>query len=251
MRALPDFIVIGGQKCGTTSLYEYLRQHPGISSNITDKEVHFFDEKFHRGINWYRSNFPIKQQGQLYFEASPYYIFHPLAPERVHQVLPNIKLIAILRNPTERAFSHYQHQVRTGREDLDFEQALQQEAQRLQGEDEKIIKSGRYKSFNHRKYSYIARGHYLLQLQRWLHFFDREQLMILTMEAFLQEPQRWLDAIFKFLGVEPIKISTKEKHNLGGYTSKMSPELKIRLDEIFAEGNDQLAEWLGRELKWE
>ncbi|MFO7955055.1 sulfotransferase family protein [Thioalkalivibrio sp.] len=135
-RGLPDFIIIGAQKSGTTSLYAYLSQHPQLFPSST-KEVHFFDggldpsvDTFKKGMPWYRAHFPLRKNmgaNQRTFEASPLYIFNPLAPERIANVVPNVKIIALLRNPTERAISHFFHERRRGREPLAIDEALEKE----------------------------------------------------------------------------------------------------------------------------
>src|SRR2546423_13513556 len=118
IRIIPDFLIIGGQKCGTTSLYYYLIEHPNIAPAVR-KQMHFFDNRFKKGFGWYKSNFPtifskwyktfLHKQKFVSGEATPYYLFHPLAASRVHQFLPDVKLIVLLRNPVNRAYSHYNH----------------------------------------------------------------------------------------------------------------------------------------------
>src|SRR5215208_8528317 len=121
LRPLPDFLILGAQKAGTTALYAYLRWHPQITGP-SFKEVSFFDRHYARGERWYRAHLPMRRSS-IVGEASPSYLFHPLAPERVAQMLPNARLVALLRNPVDRAFSHYQHEVALGREPLSFEAA--------------------------------------------------------------------------------------------------------------------------------
>ena len=231
-RPLPDFLIIGTQKGGTTSLYEYLKAHPALQSNITAKEVHFFDEQYDKGLAWYRSNFPKKKNGILYYEASPYYIFHPLAPQRIAHDLPNVKVIALLRNPIDRAYSSYQHQVRAGRESLSFEEAVNREAERLEGEEEKIIADPNYLSFNHRKFSYVARGKYIDQLKNWERHVRKNQMLILESEAFWRDPDNTFREIFAFLGVDPVAVPTAKKHNTGNYKSSMDPAIREKLTAL-------------------
>lgn len=249
-RPLPDFLIIGTQKGGTTSLYEYLKAHAVLQSNITAKEVHFFDEQYDKGEAWYRSNFPKKKADRLYYEASPYYIIHPLAPQRIAQKLPDVKLIALLRNPIDRAYSSYQHQVRAGREELSFEEAIAHEAERLAGEKEKIIADPAYNSYAYRKYSYIERGKYIDQIQNWHRFFKKEQLLILSSEAFWSDPEGAFKEIFDFLGVEAVEIKAAKKHNTGNYKSKMDPDLRKKLHELYRPYNDKLFEYLGKKFDW-
>src|SRR6187200_1451927 len=137
-RPLPDFLVIGAQKAGTTALYAYLRWHPGITGPSW-KEVSFFDRHWWRGEAWYRGQFPLRAGGRLVGEASPSYLFHPLAPERARSLVPDAKLIALVRNPVDRAYSQYQHAVALGREPLSFEDALAAEDERLVGEVERLL----------------------------------------------------------------------------------------------------------------
>ena len=142
-RALPDFVILGAQKAGTTSLYAYLCAHPDVRA-AARKEVHYFDLNYARGATWYRSMFPLaaglareRRGGRrvLVGEASPYYLFYPLAAERAGAVVPSAQLIVLLRDPVERAWSHYRHEVKAGREPLEFEAALAAEPTRLAGAD--------------------------------------------------------------------------------------------------------------------
>ncbi|HET7626188.1 MAG TPA: sulfotransferase [Verrucomicrobiae bacterium] len=164
----PTFIIVGAQKAGTTSLYHLLYRHPRIKP-AKKKELHYFDNNYFRDQSWYESMFPL---ARLFFgapskvakpitgEASPYYLFHPSAVSRMARTLPDAKLIVLLRNPVERAYSHYQHQVRSRTENLSFEDALASEKERIQGEAEKLLKDDRFRSAKHRRYSYLSRGIY-------------------------------------------------------------------------------------------
>ncbi|MFN8451844.1 MAG: sulfotransferase [Anaerolineae bacterium] len=129
-RLEPQFAIIGGQKCGTTSLYAYLLQHPRVVSLF--KEVHFFDNNYYKGRRWYRAQFPLagapSEDALITFDASPYYLFHPAAPQRVAALYPDMKLIALLRNPVDRAYSHYSHNRQSTAEKLSFEDAIRAEA---------------------------------------------------------------------------------------------------------------------------
>src|SRR5439155_17110919 len=186
-RPLPDFLIIGAQKAGTTAHYSYLRQHPAVAGPPW-KEVSFFDRHFSRGEAWYRGNFPnaLRARG-LVGEASPSYLFHPLAPERVDALLPDAKLIALVLTPVDRAFSQYQSEVALGREPLSFEDALAAEDERLRGEEERLRADPGYFSHAWWNYTYRARGRYAEQVERWLAAFRREQLLILPSEELLLE----------------------------------------------------------------
>src|SRR5439155_3447898 len=148
IRMLPDYLIIGAQRAGTTSLYLYLTQHPCVAPVVIGKGVHYFDVDFAKGPGWYRGHFPVaarrylsrvgRDRPLITGEGSPYYLFHPLVPERVAALLPEARLIALLRDPVERAYSHYQHFVERGIETLTFEQALEAEPERLKGEVERL-----------------------------------------------------------------------------------------------------------------
>ena len=247
-RPLPDFLVIGAQKAGTTALYAYLRWHPGITGPSW-KEVSFFDRHWWRGERWYRGHFPLRAGQRLVGEASPSYLFHPLAPERARSLLPDVRLVALLRDPVARAYSQYQHEVALGREPLSFEDALAAEEDRTRGEVERLIAAPRAFSRAWWDHTYVARGRYAEQLERWLAVFDRAQLLVVRTEDLSERPAETYAEILGFLGAAP--------HELGSYPrvfereyAPMRPETRDALAARFEEPNRRLEELLGRELGW-
>jgi hypothetical protein len=247
-RPLPDFLVIGAQKAGTTALYAYLRWHPGITGPSW-KEVSFFDRHWWRGEAWYRGQFPMRRGGRLVGEASPSYLFHPLAPARVRELVPDVRLVALLRDPVDRAYSHYQHEVALGREPLSFEDGLAAEKQRTRGETERILADPRAFSRAWWDHTYVARGRYAEQLERWLAAFPREQLLVVRTEDLGERPAETYASILAFLGAA--------RHELEGYPrvferayEPMRPETRSTLAATFAEPNRRLEELLGRDLGW-
>ena len=173
-RPLPGFVILGAQKAGTTSLHEYLCEHP-LASSSTVKEVHYFDLAYERGPAWYRAHFQIPRRAdEIAGEASPYYLFHPLVPARVARDLPEARLIVLLRNPIERAYSHHNHERALGFEKLGFVEAIECEPERLRGEEERLAGERGYRSFAHQHHGYLARGRYADQLERWLAHVERE-----------------------------------------------------------------------------
>ena len=250
LRPLPDFLIIGAQKAGTTALYAYLRRHPQITGPSW-KEVSFFDRHYTRGEAWYRGNFPnaLRTRG-LVGEASPSYLFHPLAPERVAALVPEAKLIALVRNPVDRAFSQYQHEVALGREPLSFEDALEAEGERLSGEVERMLADPAYFSRPWWDYTYRGRGRYAEQLDRWLAVFAREQLLVVPSEDLLAEPEQTHARVLEFLGAPPHRLDAYPRVFERQYEA-MRPETRERLAAEFAEPNRQLYELLGRNLGWE
>jgi len=258
LRLMPDFLVIGAARSGTTSLYRYLAHHPVIAP-ASMKEIHYFSIHHWRGIEWYKAHFPTAitrgirtWQGGVRSqtgEATPYYLFHPLAAERIAEALPNIKLVVLLRNPIERAFSHYLHEVDLGVEELPFEQAIDEEQRRLDGEVERIASDPRYAGFRYQHFSYLSRGIYCDQLVQWFSFFSREQFLILESERFWADPKASHAAVLRFLGLPAISLTTYPQHNKSE-PSKMNSRTKERLLEYFTPHNERLYTLLGNELGW-
>jgi hypothetical protein len=261
-RVLPDFLIIGTQRGGTTSLYRYLAQHPAVAPTLVSKGVHYFDVHYERPFSWYRGHFvprPYRairerQIGErvLTGEASPYYLFHPLAPSRVAEALPNAKLIAILRDPVTRAFSQFRHEVDGGYEDMPtFEGAIDAEPGRLAGEIERLKSEPGYASFHHEHHSYLARGLYVEQLRAWLSLFAREQLLVIESERLCGEPDVVYGEVLTFLGLPQRPLRSHPTYNTSRRSEPMRPETRVRLAEYFMGPSRELAELLGRDPGWE
>ena len=255
-RALPSFLIIGAQKCGTTSLYDYLTEHPQLWDAYI-KEVHFFDgglnpaiDDFEKGESWYRANFPFKdamEEQEHTFEASPLYLFNPLAPQRIHGLIPNTRLIAILRNPTERAISHYFHEKRHHREPLDIADAMDAEEKRLAPK----LKNKDYKSETFIHLSYKSRGLYLEQLERFLDYFPRENLLVLESETFFQDPKATLHQVCKFVDIDPnYQFKNLKPRNIAPNRVKVTAEVYNYLDSYFEPHNQRLYDFLGEKYTW-
>lgn len=259
LRLLPDYLIIGAQRAGTTSLHRYLIQHPGVRTTLRSKGVHFFDTAYGRGMSWYASRFPTKLTAWYVArrhgvelrtgEASPYYLFHPHVPARVAEHLPQVKLIALLRDPVGRAYSHYQHEVARGFETLSFEEAIEAEPARLTGEAERMLAEPLYNSFAHQHHSYLARGRYLEQLERWRARFDDRQLLVLSSERFFAEPERTFRRVLDFLELPAFTPDAFEKHNGYDYR-KLGTDVHRRLADHFREPNQRLYASLGDDFGW-
>jgi hypothetical protein len=258
LRPLPDFLIIGAQKAGTTALYAYLRWHPEITGP-SFKEVSFFDRHYARGESWYRAHLPARPR-QWFIksrygkwprvgEASPSYLFHPLAPERVAAMVPDARLIAILRNPIDRALSHYHHEVALGREQLSFDEAIDREEERMEGELERMVREPSYFSHAWWNYTYLARGRYAEQLERWFAVFPREQLLVLFSEELRDQPNATYARTLDFLGAPRRDLHSYPRIFEQDY-APMNPATRARLDRYFAEPNRRLAALLGRDLPW-
>lgn len=247
----PDFIIIGAGKSGTTSLYKYLIQHPRVAPAAT-KQVDFFHRWFDRGTGWYLEQFPTdRAEGVVTGEASPYYMFHPHVPRRIRAFRPEIKLVAVLRNPVDRTYSHYQHQVRGRYETLSFEEALTAEEQRLASEVPKLMEDETYYSKVHRRLSYKARSRYADQLEAWFSLFPREQTLILHSEALFAEPASVLDQVASFLGVSPVRLDSYNRYMAGSYWRPMSGATRRTLIDYFRPYNQRLYELLDVTYPWD
>ena len=259
-RALPDFLIIGAAKSATTTLYAYLEQSPHVAWSLR-KEAFYFNQTFHWGLNWYRAFFPLKSAiarqarkagGTVGTgEGSPDYLFHPHAARRVRETLPNTKLVAILRNPVDRAYSFYKHQIMRTNEPLSFEEAVNAEEGRLQGEYERMERDERYASFNRQHYSYKARGCYMDQLDRWLEYFPREQLLVQITDDLHRDPQRVVSELTDFLNLPPIEVQVPKRTHVGVRLDPMEAKVRSSLVQYFKPHNERLEAFLGRDLNWD
>jgi hypothetical protein len=257
-RSLPEFVIVGGQRCGTTSLYQYLIEHPAVGA-ATTKEVHYFDVNYERGIDWYRGHFPTsaylravaRRTGMRATtgEASPYYLFHPRAPYRLADMLPDARLIVMLRDPVSRLISHYHHEVALGHEDLPLDRAIEVEIERMDGEEERIVRDPRYRSYAHQHHSYFARGIYADQLDRWFAVFPRERFLIVESRRFFRDPTEELDRVLEHLGLPPERRVDFEAHNARAYVP-IDDDLRATLYERYVPHNERLYSLLGEDLGW-
>jgi hypothetical protein len=235
--ALPGFLVIGGQRCGTTSLHSYLAVHPQVRA-ATGKELQYFSLHYGRGERWYRGHFPPSSPGMVSFEASPLYLFHPLAAERAAATLPSARYVALLRDPVERAWSHYLHTRSYGQEPLDFAAALAAEESRLATPD------------GWRRYSYAARGRYAEQLSRWLAYVPRERLHVIRSEDLYADPAAVYGGVLEFLGLDPFTPAEFAVHTRRADRSGLPSGVARSLREYFTPHNDRLADLLGWSRTW-
>jgi len=253
LRVMPDFLIIGAMKGGTTSLFNYLVQHPLIYPPFR-KEIKFFDCNYTNGLSWYQSHFPLKAKFNsdhaVTGEATPYYIFHPVAPQRIVHDLPGVKIIVLLRNPVDRAYSHYQHMVRARHERLSFEAAIREEEKRLAGEVEKISQDPNYPTARHIRYSYISRGRYAEQLKVWLDLLPREQILILDTNELSTHTSAIYKQTLDFLGLPAWEPRNFRNLKVGSYEELNSQTRKELLD-YFRPYNEQLYTLLGRKFDWD
>ena len=257
-RVLQDWLIIGAQKGGTSSLFFYLQHHPeiGFAQEIT-KEVLYIDWHHQNYLNWYRAHFPLKLSYKLSKvrstgEATPEYLFHPLAPVRISKTLPNAKVIIILRDPIARAYSQWKMSIRHGHETLDFIDAIDAEEDRLGQEREDLKAQGDEYSWHSPLawFSYLSRGRYAEQIEHWLKFFPKENILILRSEDMFSDPNGVLFKTTQFLGLQDFKKIDLEPMNTGGYKNKMSPEIYKRLTAYFEPYNQDLLQYIDWDPKW-
>ena len=234
LRLRPSFLIIGAQRSGTTSLYRCLAGHPRILPALR-KEIHYFDFQYAKGRAWYLAHFPIPTHpgANMTGEASPYYMAHPLAPRRVKRTNPAMKLIAVLRNPIDRAYSQYQQQRRLGTETLSFEDAVQAEPERLAVDRHLLAAPPDFFSFNHRHFSYLDRGRYGHYLTQWLEHFPGRQLLILDAEALFADANRTANAAFAFLGLAKHRLDQPTAFPKRDYEPLRGP-MRDRLQQYYA-----------------
>ena len=259
LRMLPDFLIIGAQKSGTTSLYNHLIQHPGVGTAF-EKEVRYFNDHYEEGVNWYRAHFPLqmhanrmtRRHGSRYLtgEGEPSYLPNPKAPERVLDLVPDVKLIVMLRNPVDRAFSHYHHRFVRDREARSFEEVCNTDKETLKDGWDKMP-TGDYIRLGHAHYSYLPRGFYYEQLKTWFGVFPREQFLLIRAEDFFAETQAIFDEVLDFLALPPHALEQRKKHNVGKYSATLSDAMRQDLSNYFRPHNQQLYDFIGRDLSWD
>jgi len=258
LRLQPTFLMIGMQRCGTTSLFRAITAHPQVVHAPFHKGVNYFDLNYHRGAEWYRGHFPVMEIARrrtagygepVAFEASGYYLYHPFAIERIAGDMPGVKLVAMLRDPVERAFSAYKHEYARGFEWETFEQALKLEDDRLIGEIDRMRADPSYESFPHRHHSYRHRGHYADQLERVFAHFPRSQVHIIESEAFFDKPAAEYQRLLEFLGLRPWEPASFDRHNARP-GAPMAAETRRMLEQHYQPHNERLADLLGRSPQW-
>ncbi len=258
-RMLPGFLIVGAQRCGTTSMYRTLSQHPAILKAVLHKGVHYFDTGYDHDLAWYQGHFPLLAwaalarratgEAPLTFESSPYYMFHPLAAQRISRDLPGVRLLVLTRDPVERAYSAHAHELARGFETEPFERALELEDQRLAGQAEKIVSQPGYQSHSHQHHGYRVRGHYADQLERLAEVFGRDRVHVVDSGMFFTDPERVYDSVLEFLGLRHHGYPVFERHNARP-RAPMPETLRATLSDHFLPYDERLAQWLGQPPSW-
>jgi ubiquinone/menaquinone biosynthesis C-methylase UbiE len=258
LHSKPTYLIIGAAKCGTSSLHEYLMQNPCVGRVLT-KQLHFYDLYYNRGMAWYKVCLPfvwekfyvknILKKNYATGEATAHYLNHPTSPKRVAETLPNVKIIVMLRNPIDRAYSHYQMEFNNGNEELSFEDAIDIEPDRINGEIEKIATDETYLSKNYPHRAYLNGSMYAEQLKRWFEYFPKEQFHFVKTEDFNENPSRIYNDVLKFLDLPNYELSEYKKFRERKY-EKMNPETRSKLSSFFKSYNEELYSLTGIDFKW-
>ncbi|MEZ5382695.1 MAG: sulfotransferase [Microthrixaceae bacterium] len=260
-RPPPELLIVGAKRGGTTSLWQYLSEHPGLLGQFptpNSKGTYFLSEEWHRGERWWRSHFASRRvrtraQARLGYapvagESSPYDLYHPLAPQRAAQVAPDALIVAVLRHPVDRAFSHWKER-RRHTETLEFADAIDAEAERIAGEAERIVADPSYVSFPHRHQSYLDQGRYAPMLERWFAAYGRDGVLVETAEAFYADPQALVDSVTDRLGLPRRAVADTSPRN-DAPSDPMSADLRARLTAELAPDIAAVEQLLGRDTGW-
>jgi hypothetical protein len=262
----PTFLIMGAQKAGTTSLYDAITRHPMVG-RASKKEVHFFDRYYDRGMAWYYDQFPIASHQSHVGEATPVYMYDAEVRDLIASHLPYVKIIITLRDPVSRAYSHFWHSHRYGREELaSFEEAVEAEPERL------AVSGPRQRSF----WSYVDRGRYIDQLEALEKLFGRDSICVVTLEETKKDPEAEISKALRHLRLDPDLVTAFELPQANSYSPlrpkelralkqrgveppkpegspypPMAEETRERLRLMFADSDARLMTWLGRtSLPW-
>lgn len=259
-RIRPDFLIVGAQRCGTTTMFKTLVQHPDVVRPALRKGIHYFDKSYWRGERWYRGHFPLvltthlraggrRGHRVLTGESSPYYMFHPLARQRLAADLPGVKILVLLRDPVVRAYSAHSHERARGFEHLGFEDALDAEPGRIAGERERLMSEPGSDSLHWQHHAYVTRGQYVEQVRALERLVGRDRMCVVDSGDFFADPEPVFDQVRSFLGLAHCPDITFEKHN-ARQRSPMSDGLRARLEAHFEPYDTELAQWWGHTPSW-
>jgi len=239
-RSLPDFLVVGGVRCGTSSFFNWIATHPDVRG-ASRKEVHFFDYNYDRGAGWYRSFFPGRTAHGVSFEASPSYLAHPSASTRAHDLVPDARIIAILRDPVDRAWSHYRFRRASGHEIRTFAAAM--------GDELSVDDAGPAGGFSaERTVPYLVGGRYADQLPVWIDAFGNDRVLVIDATAMFERPTEVQAEVQNFIGVSHLDIPL-ERLNLSP-PEPLDEQTKSELQDYFEPHNVRLADLVEAPIGW-
>lgn len=254
IRQLPNFMIMGTQKGGTTFLFHHLCQHPDICEP-KEKEIHFFNQRAHEPIENYKHLFPSKidkilNPNLIAGEATPCYMIYPQVPALVHKHNPDTKIIVLLKNPIERAFSNYKHNVSMKREWYSFEDALKHEEVRTNLEYIDIFTSRKDAIKNYSNFSYKRKGIYAEQLGWIFRHFDRNQVLVVQSEELFAKPKETIKTVTDFLGTTPLSLSEYPAKHVSTLNMAINPDTRDYLREFYQDHNQSLFKMIGTTYDW-
>ena len=258
-RVLPQLVLAGVQRSGTTALFEALHRLSTVERPRRGKGSHYFSYNYHRGWQWFQAQFPTRRWARrveaghgrplFCFDACPYYLFHPFAVERMALALPDVKVMVMLRDPVRRAESHFHHSVNHGHETLSFEAAVAAEESRLAGEDDRMQEDWTYWSHSHEHHSYISKGMYAHQLERLYRHYGNDQVMVIQSEAFYRRPNQVLAQVTDWLDLPTVELDQDDDRN-GHRYQPMDEAMRSRLVDLYRDPNERLYQLIGERYDW-
>lgn len=234
-RSFPNFIIAGVQKSGTTSLFDYICQHPNVNRPLR-KEIHFWDNNEEKGVSWYKGHFPIRDKDSITGESTPAYLWREDIAQKIHDLLPDCKIIIILRNPVERSFSEYLMNKKIGHEHETFEFAIEHEKERLQ---------------KSHLFGYIQKSIYLQQVKRYYDLFDKNQILVLSYDDLKSNPESITQQCYSFLGLDDFTPDCSVKLNVTKNKETLSESTRQHLHALFKPHNKKLYDFLGENYGWD
>lgn len=241
---LPEALIVGAQKSGTTTLHACLSAHPRIHGPIAPmdssprKELHFFSNHWDKGVDWYRSHFEFTDGIGL--ESTPNYLCDPDAQERLCSVIPDAKLIVSLREPVARAFSHFNHYTQALEKTKHWKHDFPRPGESFSANVEAGVNE-----IGRPWYGIVNRGYYDEQLSHLLKFFPREQVHVVIMERWIEHPDECLDGILNFLGVDHVELPKKAAHMRAYTVDPLSADTAAFLKDLYRPHNERLFDLLG------
>ncbi len=255
LRTPPAVIVVGAQRAGTTTMFRLLSEHPQLSRPTQVKGTGYFDDNHHRGPRWYRAHFPLslrrggRRPGQRAFECSGYYLFHPLAAERIAAELPEAHVVVMVRDPVARAHSAYRHERARGFETLEFTEAIDREAERTAGEAERLAAEPGSTSFEHRHHGYLQRGEYAGQIERFVSALGEDRVHVIDADALFADPHGVFADLQRGLGLEAWQPTEVGRWNERP-GRELAADVEARLRLHFEPHDAALTRLLGRPPTW-
>lgn len=252
-RKRPSFLIIGSQKCGTTSLYNYLTKHPQILK-ARIKEIHFFNMNYNMSLKYYKSFFPLNiNKNFITGEATPDYLDYPFAAKRCHDFLPNVKLIVVLRNPIDRAFSHFNfvQKYNSGEQKITFEKAINKEGVRMDLAFKNMNKDGYNSARDISNFGYVYKGKYVLHIKEWLKYYNLDNIYFVDFEELKNNPKIVTQNIYSFLNIDNQFVNSNfPKKNKTEYNNTMKAETRLLLKQIYSNYNLELEKLINMKFNW-